>query len=96
MEEIKSTGNVKITGSLNPRTGEYWFEVASENGVKSTKNKCLFDALSDFGIHYDLAKDILSKYAASYGKTVTFETFSDDYYKHIPHTKRAERINSKR
>ncbi|NDC95598.1 hypothetical protein EB118_10660 [bacterium] len=87
MKENQLLGNLKITGSLNHKSGEYWFTVASENGIKSFSNKCLYDALSDYGINYDKAKDIVTRYSATFDKTITLETFPIDYYKNIPHIK---------
>lgn len=91
MEENQSYGNLKIVGTLNPKNGEYWFTLTSENGIKSFSNKCLYDALSNYGISYEKAKEIVNKYAVTFTKTVMLETFPIDYYKEVPHTKLAQR-----
>lgn len=81
MKEVKLYGNVKIKGTLDPRTGDYWFDVSFENSIKSARRKCLYDALSDFGISYDKAKEIMLDYHAVFGKVVTFDTVLGDYHK---------------
>ena len=65
------TGNIKIRSFLNTENGEYYFMVRSRSGAKNVTRKCLYDALSDFGINYEKAKKIVKKYAK------TADTFSE-------------------
>jgi hypothetical protein len=93
MENLKSCGNIRITGTLNAKTGEYWFDVASVHGTRSTRSKCLFDALSDYGISYDKAKELVVRYSVPFSKTLIFESFPSDYYKNLPQTRPAKKID---
>ena len=61
-------GRIKIKTVLDPRFGEVHFEIEGSN----IKNKCLYDALSDYGVNLERAKEI--------SKDLAKDTNSGKYY----------------
>jgi hypothetical protein len=58
MDNNQYPGKVKVSAFIDVRFGEMWFEVEGK-GKLTTKNKCLYDALSMFDIKMDRAKEIV-------------------------------------
>ena len=87
-------GKVVVSVTLNTKSGECWFYVGSENLSRLTENKCLYDALSDYGINYEKAKEIVKECAKSVDSKNRFDLYTTDLYKPLGNsTKPAKRNN---
>lgn len=81
MEDLKYPGRIKVRVVLDPRFGEVYFEI--EASKKTTvKNKCLYDALSDFGIEMARAKHIVRDLAISINTGKFYHLDPIDYIEH--------------
>lgn len=81
MRNPEFPGRIKVKTIVDPRFGEVYFEV--EASKRSTvKNKCLYDALSDFGIELDRAKHIVKDVAISINTGKFYHIEETDYVKY--------------
>ena len=81
MRDPEFPGRIKVKTIVDPRFGEVYFEV--EASKRSTiRNKCLYDALSDFGIELDRAKHIVKDVAISINTGKFYHIELTDYVKH--------------
>jgi hypothetical protein len=88
-------GKVVISSALNAKSGECWFYIGSENFTRVVENKCLYDALSDYGIGYEKAKEIVKECAKSFDSKNRFDLYTTDLYKPLGNsTKPAKRNNN--
>jgi len=78
LEKVPLYGRVRISAKLDQRFGEMHFEVYARKEVVTT-NKCLYDALSEFGIDLDDAKGIVEDFAKMLNGekyyTVTYKSY---------------------
>lgn len=58
--------------------GEVYFSLSHRAGKKLVTRKCLYDALSDFGIDYGKAKEIVAEVSAQTKKTFTYKLTTSD------------------
>jgi hypothetical protein len=79
-------GKIVISTALNTRSGECWFYVGSEHFTRITENKCLYDALADYGIGYEKAKEIVKECAKSLDSKNKFDLYTTDLYKPLKHS----------
>lgn len=81
MRDPEFPGRIKVKTLVDPRFGEVYFEV--EAAKRSTvKNKCLYDALSDFGIELDRARHIVKDVAISINTGKFYHVELTDYVKY--------------
>lgn len=59
MDRLQYPGRIKIKLVINPKFGELEFQIDGTN----IKNKCLYDALTEYGIEFERAKDIVADIA---------------------------------
>jgi hypothetical protein len=71
-------GRIKIKLVLDPRFGEVEFQIDETN----IKNKCLYDALSEYGIELDRAKYIVEDVAKSTNTGKFYHMEPIDYVKY--------------
>jgi hypothetical protein len=57
--------------------------IRSRSGAKTVTRKCLYDALSDFGICYDKAKVIVKKYAKGVDAFAEMTLEREDYKRYV-------------
>lgn len=74
-------GRIKVKTMLDPRFGEVYFEIEASKRSTVT-NKCLYDALSDFGIELDRAKHIVKDVAISINTGKFYHVELIDYVKY--------------
>jgi len=89
MENRKYLGKMIISWKLNEKTGDVMFHIGTEHDSKVVENKCLFDALSQYGVAYDSAKYITEKCAKFFNSDAHFRLYSTDIYKASPIKHRA-------
>jgi hypothetical protein len=81
MRDPEFPGRIKVRTLLDPRFGEVYFEIeASKRGT--VKNKCLYDALSDFGIELERAKHIVKDVAILINSGKFYHIEETDYVKY--------------
>ena len=81
MRNPEFPGRIKVKTLVDPRFGEVYFEI--EAAKRSTvKNKCLYDALSDFGIELDRARHIVKDVAISINTGKFYHIELNDYVKY--------------
>jgi hypothetical protein len=71
-------GRIKVKTVLDPKFGEVYFEIEGSN----VKNKCLYDALSEFGVELERAKDIVADLAKSTDSGKYYHMELIDYIAH--------------
>lgn len=81
MEEKQYPGRIKIKICLDPRFGEVSFEIEASK-KPNIKNKCLFDALSEFGIELERAKYIVADMAKHTDSGKYYHLDTTDYVKY--------------
>lgn len=74
-------GRIKVKTMLDPRFGEVYFEIEASKRSTVT-NKCLYDALSDFGIELDRARHIVKDVAISINTGKFYHVELTDYVKY--------------
>ena len=84
MERKLYLGELIITTELNVRNGEVMFYLGYEHDTRVVHNKCLYDALSDYGIQYDKAKYIVEKCAKTFNSNTLVKLHKCDFYKEPP------------
>lgn len=75
MEKFQLPGKIKIITRLDPKFGEVTFEIENT----SVKSKCLYDALSQFGIELERAKEIVATVAINVNDSRYFHLDISDY-----------------
>jgi hypothetical protein len=78
MGKIEFPGRIKVRMVLDPVFGEVSFEI--EDSV--IKNKCLYDALSGYGIEIERAKYIVADMAKSVNTAKYYHMDEIDYVKY--------------
>jgi hypothetical protein len=78
MGKIEFPGRIKVRMVLDPAFGEVSFEI--EDSV--IKNKCLYDALSGYGIEIERAKYIVADMAKSVNTAKYYHMDETDYVKY--------------
>ena len=93
MTERVYIGNLIVSGSLNAKNGEFIFHVGSPSDTRVIEGKCLYDCLSQYGIDYEKAKELVLRCSNIFEKKAEFKIYSDDLYKKPPVKYRAARKN---
>ena len=75
MEKFKLPGRIKVLTRLDVKFGEVTFEIENT----PVKSKCLYDALSQFGIELEKAKDIVANVALNINDSRYFHLDVSDY-----------------
>ena len=81
MDSKEYPGRIKVKICLDPKFGEVSFEIEASKKA-NVKNKCLFDALSDFGIELDRAKYIVADMAKNTDAGKYYHLDTTDYVKY--------------
>lgn len=74
-------GRIKVKTMVDPRFGEVYFEIEASKRTTVT-NKCLYDALSDFGIELERARHIVKDVAISINTGKLYHIELTDYVKY--------------
>jgi hypothetical protein len=77
-------GELVITVEFNVKNGEFMFYVGNEYDQRTTNSKCLYDALSDYGIDYSRAKEIAIKCDKLFTSGFRVKLYKGDFYKPAP------------
>lgn len=79
VEELdKSLKSLQILMYISAQNGETYFTLSQKGVPKLITRKCLYDALSDYGIGYDKAKDIVMDMVPQIKKTFTYKLCASD------------------
>lgn len=81
MESREYPGRIKVKICLDPKFGEVSFEIEASKKA-NVKNKCLFDALSEFGIELERAKYIVADMAKNTDAGKYYHLDITDYVKY--------------
>lgn len=74
-------GRIKVKICLDPKFGEVSFEIEASKKA-NVKNKCLFDALSEFGVELERAKYIVADMAKNTDTGKYYHLEPIDYVKY--------------
>ena len=83
-------GKIRVTAKLDPKFGEMWF-IISASGRTDVQNKCLYDALSIFGIKMDAAKKIVEEMSNDLKNGRYFNIHLTEYRKYENEKEQEER-----
>lgn len=83
-------GKIRVTAKLDPTFGEMWF-IISASGRTDVQNKCLYDALSIFGIKMDAATKIVEEMSNDLKHGRYFNIHLTEYRKYEKEEEQEER-----
>ena len=83
-------GKIRVSAKLDPKFGEMWFTI-SGSGRSDVQNKCLYDALSIFGIKMDAAKKIVEEMSNDLRHGRYFKIHLTEYRKYEKEEEQEER-----
>lgn len=81
MDYKEYPGRIKVKICLDPKFGEVSFEIEAAKKA-NVKNKCLFDALREFGIELERSKHIVADMAKSTDTGKFYHLEPIDYIKY--------------
>jgi len=58
---------------VSPENGETYFALSQKGVRKKILRKCLYDALSDYGIRYEMAKEIVADIVPQVNKKFSYK-----------------------